>query len=181
LRQKISYDKNDNIAKSQNNILVRQLYSLPKQQVVKHTIFTQNLTGIAMEKRILVVDDEKMIRDMLEKALNREGYTVVCTESGEEALAILNDQKIFVMFLDLKLPGMNGLELCSQIRDANPMVIAYAITGFASDFELADCRDAGFEDYFTKPVDLKTLFGAAEDAFDKVKRWQTKHVAKENT
>jgi CheY-like chemotaxis protein len=181
LRQKKSYGKNDNIVKSQNNILVRQLYSLPKQQVVKHIILTRNLTGIAMEKRILVVDDEKMIRDMLEKALNREGYTVVCAESGEEALAILNDQKIFVMFLDLKLPGMNGLELCSQIRDANPMVIAYAITGFASDFELADCRDAGFEDYFTKPVDLKTLFGAAEDAFDKVKRWQAKHVAKENT
>jgi len=134
-----------------------------------------------MEKRILVVDDEKMIRDMLEKALSREGYSVVCVESGEEALAILEGQKIFVMFLDLKLPGMNGLELCSQIRDANPMAIAYAITGFASHFELADCREAGFEDYFTKPVDLKTLFKAAEDAFEKVKRWQKEQVAKENS
>ena len=67
-----------------------------------------------MEKKILVVDDEKMIRDMLEKAMNREGYSVVCAESGEEALEILKDKKIFVMFLDLKLPGMNGLELCRQ-------------------------------------------------------------------
>lgn len=126
-----------------------------------------------MEKIILVVDDEKMIRDMLEKAMNREGYSVVCAESGEEALEILKDKKIFVMFLDLKLPGMNGLELCRQIRDITPMSIAYAITGFASHFELEDCRDAGFEDYFTKPVDLKTLFKAAEDGFEKIRRWQS--------
>lgn len=128
-----------------------------------------------MEKQILVVDDEKMIRDMLEKAMSREGYTVICTESGEEALGILDDKKIFVMFLDLKLPGMNGLELCRQIRDINPMAIAYAITGYASHFELEDCRDAGFEDYFTKPVDLKTLFKAAADGFEKIKRWQSRH------
>lgn len=128
-----------------------------------------------MEKQILVVDDEKMIRDMLEKAMGREGFTVICAESGEEALGILDDKKIFVMFLDLKLPGMNGLELCRQIRDINPMAIAYAITGYASHFELEDCRDAGFEDYFTKPVDLKTLFKAAEDGFEKIKRWQSRH------
>lgn len=133
-----------------------------------------------MENRILVVDDEKMIRDMMEKALGRKGYSVVCAESGEEALDILDSQTIYVMFLDLKLPGMNGLELCSRIRNTNPMVIAYAITGFASTFELADCRDVGFEDYFTKPVDLKTIFKAAEDAFDKIERWQNRQAEEES-
>jgi CheY-like chemotaxis protein len=129
-----------------------------------------------MNRKILVVDDEKMIRDMLEKALGREGYTVICAENGEEALQILEKEQIFVMFLDLKLPGMNGLELCSHIRENFPMAVVYAITGYMSHFELSDCRKVGFDDYFTKPVDLKTLFKAAGDAFDKISRWKSKHA-----
>lgn len=125
-----------------------------------------------MEKKILIVDDEKMIRTMLEKAFSREGYTVYSAESAEEALEILDNETIYVCFLDLKLPGMNGLELCRAIRSKEPMAIAFAVTGYASMFELADCRSAGFEDYFTKPVNLKTLFKSASDAFDKIVRWE---------
>lgn len=125
-----------------------------------------------MEQKLLIVDDEKMIRDMLEKAFMREGYAVLTAESAEDALSLLEKEKIKVMFLDLKLPGMNGMELCRLIRNENPMAIIYAVTGYASLFELSDCRDVGFEDYFTKPVDLKTLFKAASDAFDKIERWE---------
>lgn len=124
-----------------------------------------------MKKKMIVVDDEKMIRNMLEAAMTREGYEVVCAESAEEALEILQTFKAQVMFLDLKLPGMNGMELCKIIRELYPMSISYAITGYASHFELSDCRKVGFEDYFTKPVDLKTLFKAATDAYEKIQRW----------
>lgn len=124
-----------------------------------------------MEREILVVDDERMIRSMLEKAFSRKGYTVSSAESAEDALAILKEKPIKVLFLDLKLPGMNGLDLCSTARKQDPMIIAYAVSGYASLFELSDCRAAGFEDYFTKPVNLKTLFKAAADAFEKVARW----------
>lgn len=124
-----------------------------------------------MNKKILVVDDEKIIRSMLEKALTREGYDVICAESGEEAIDILNHESIHVIFLDLKLPGMNGLELCRNIRSKYPISILYAITGYASNFDLTDSREAGFEDYFTKPVDLKTIFQAAAEAFEKISRW----------
>jgi len=125
-----------------------------------------------MKQEILVVDDEKMIRDMLRKALTREGYEVHCAGDAEEALEILARKSIYVMFLDLKLPGMNGLELCRKIRDANPMSVIYAITGYAANFELPDCREVGFEDYFTKPVDLETLFKATSNGFQKVSRWE---------
>lgn len=127
-----------------------------------------------MNNKILVVDDEKMIRSMLEKALSRKGYNVICAESGEEALEVLNSEVIHVIFLDLKLPGINGLELCRKIRDEYPLSILYAITGYASNFDLSDSREAGFEDYFTKPVDLKTIFRAAEEAFEKITRWTQK-------
>jgi len=124
------------------------------------------------DRRILVVDDEHMIRDMLDKAFTREGYVVTTAESAEAALEILKETPFRVMFLDLNLPGMNGVELCRRIRQQRPMAIAYAITGYARMFEVFDCRDAGFEDYFTKPIDLKTLYAAAHDAFSKLDRWE---------
>jgi DNA-binding response OmpR family regulator len=124
------------------------------------------------EKKILVVDDEVHIRDMLGKAFSKAGYTVRLAESAEETLDILKDDKIQVMFLDLKLPGMNGLKLCRKIRKEFPIAIIHAITGYASLFELADCREAGFDDYFIKPVDLEVLFKAAQDAFEKIDRWK---------
>ena len=125
-----------------------------------------------MENKILVVDDEKAICDMLERAFTKAGYTVRCAGSGEEAVGVLKQENIQVMFLDLKLPEMSGVDLCRQIRKDKPIAIIYAITGYTSLFELADCREVGFDDYFTKPVELKVLLKAAEDAFEKLDRWK---------
>lgn len=119
-------------------------------------------------KTILVVDDEESIRDILEKAFGRAGYMVRSAASAEEALDILGQENIQVMFLDLNLPEMNGVELCNQIRKNSPIAVIYAITGYALPFELADCREVGFDDYFVKPVKLKILLKAAQDAFEKL-------------
>ena len=124
------------------------------------------------EERILVVDDEKQIRDMYSQAFTRAGYEVTTAESAEEALEIFKREQFWVLFLDLNLPGMNGVDLCREIRKQYPMSIAYAVTGYASLFELSDCRDAGFEDYFTKPASLSDLLEAAEHAFKKLARWK---------
>ncbi len=124
------------------------------------------------EKRILVVDDEKQIRDMYSQAFARAGYEVTTAESAEDALEIFKKEQFWVLFLDLNLPGMNGVELCREIRKQYPMAIPYAVTGYASLFELSDCRDAGFEDYFTKPASLSDLVEAAEHAFKKLARWK---------
>ncbi len=124
------------------------------------------------EKKILVVDDEQQIRDMYSQAFSRAGYTVQTADSAEEALAILEHERYWVMFLDLNLPGMNGVDLCRQIRKDWSIAICYAVTGYASLFELSDCREAGFEDYFTKPTSLAELLDAADHAFKKLARWK---------
>lgn len=124
-----------------------------------------------MQYRILVVDDEEPIRKMLATAFAEIGFTVVLAGSAEEALEILKKERIQVMFLDLKLPNMNGLELCRQIRKDYPIACVFAMTAWTSLFELVNCRDAGFDDYFTKPVDLEMLFKTARDAFEKIERW----------
>ena len=125
------------------------------------------------EKKILVVDDDRPILKLLSKVFTKGGYKVLTAESAADALTILEKESIPVMFLDLNMPEMNGIELCKKITEQKPMAIIYAITGFASLFELSECREAGFEDYFKKPVNVSTLLKKAESAFEKVKRWKT--------
>ncbi|NTV12618.1 MAG: response regulator transcription factor [Desulfobulbaceae bacterium] len=125
-------------------------------------------------KKILIVDDEKDIRDVLAEVFSYHGYEPICAGDAEDALKLLTPD-IQVMFLDLKLPGkMDGLALCRQIRMQIPAACIFAMTGYATLFELADCRAAGFDDYFTKPTKLELLLMATRQGFDKVKRWQKK-------
>lgn len=126
------------------------------------------------EKKILIVDDEKAILNLLKQAFSRAGFEVTPAESAEEALKVLEQEEIYVMFLDLNLPEMNGIELCRRIKKDKPMAIVFAVTGYASLFELVDCREAGFEDYFKKPADIKTLVKVANDAFERLERWKRK-------
>ena len=130
------------------------------------------------EKKILIVDDEPYTREMLKDAFEIEQYIVLTAESGEEALNILKKETIHVMFLDLKLQGMSGVELCREVRKNIPVAIIYAITGFASFFQIEDCLGAGFNDYFIKPVSLDVLFKAAGEAFEKLERWDKQHAVK---
>ena len=125
-----------------------------------------------MDNKILVVDDEEAIRDMLTRAFQRNGYIVQCAESAERALEVLKEENIHVLFLDLKLPQMNGVELCKEIRKDKPIAVIYAITGYSSLFELTDCLEAGFDDYFTKPFELDVILKAAWDAFERIDRWK---------
>ncbi len=124
------------------------------------------------KKTILVVDDETTILNMFELAFTQKGYDVKIAASAEEALELLKTEKILVMFLDLNLPAMNGIDLCRAIKNQMPMAILYALTGYASLFELSDCRDAGFDDYYKKPVSIAQLLRAAENAFEKIERWK---------
>jgi CheY-like chemotaxis protein len=125
-----------------------------------------------MNRKMLVVDDERSIRDLFEAAFSDAGYEVHLAENGTEALDILNRHEIELIFLDLKLFGMNGIELCRQIRRTRPIAIINAITGWSGLFEIEECREAGFDDYFQKPVSLDILFKAVSDAFEKLDRWK---------
>lgn len=121
--------------------------------------------------KILIVDDEESIRNLFVDFFAEDNYEIVTAGSAEEALTLLAKENIRVMFFDLKLPGVDGLELCKRVRKFHPLAIIHAMTGYNSLFELVDCRHAGFDDYFTKPLKLPLLYRATTDAFDKLKRW----------
>ena len=128
-----------------------------------------------IEKKVLVVDDEEIIRDLLQEALNQAGYDVRLAGSAEEGMDILRKESIMVMFLDLNLPEMNGVELCKRIRKENKIAIIYALTGYSNLFGLIECRHAGFDDFFTKPANLEIIMKAAQEAFEKIERWEVKN------
>ncbi|HUH67106.1 MAG TPA: response regulator [Syntrophales bacterium] len=123
-------------------------------------------------KKILVVDDEVNILNMLRESFSRAGYTVFTAASAEEALKILKNESVLVMFLDLKLPSMSGIDLCKRIRKENQICIIHAFTGYSNIYGLLECRAAGFDDFFVKPVKTNLLLKAAQEAFDKLERWE---------
>jgi len=125
-----------------------------------------------VEKRIICVDDDEQIRVMYEQVFSRTGYTVETVESAEAALDLIKKKSFGLAFLDIKLPGMSGIELCREIRKSWPLVTPVAVTGYVTMYELTECRDAGFEDYFIKPVNLEDLLSVASFSFNRLERWR---------
>lgn len=120
-----------------------------------------------VEKMILIIDDEKMICEMIGDAFRNNGYEVKTALSAEEGLEILESEDIPVIFLDLNLPGMTGIEMCRHLRQNGAQNVIYAVTGYSSIYGVQECKKAGFNDFFAKPVKLEVLFKAAEEAFRK--------------
>ena len=119
------------------------------------------------DKKVLIVDDELAIRELLAKTVKISGYQPVTAGSGEEALELLRQHEIPVMFIDLKLPGISGMELCRRIRRDMPKAQLFAMTGFRDEFEQLNCLKAGFNDYFFKPFDLRLILQVTAKAFEK--------------
>lgn len=121
---------------------------------------------------MLIVDDEVTVREIFKDFFGASGYRVLTAEGADNAIEILNDAEVDVIFLDLRLFGTNGLELGRRIRKEKPLAILFAITGWAGLFEVEECREAGFDDFFIKPVEFDMLQKAVEDAFERVERWR---------
>lgn len=130
-----------------------------------------------MKEKILIVDDEQTMREMMQEVLDNGRYEVFLAEGAEDALSIAKNEDLACVFLDLKLFGMNGIELCRAIRQLRPLSILYAMTGWSGLFEVEECREAGFDDYFPKPLQIETIFKAVDDAIDKRKRWKSIRTA----
>ena len=103
--------------------------------------------------RILIVDDEFSVRHSLTAWFEDEGYTVDVASSGKEALAKLAESKWDIFFLDLKMPGMSGLELQKKIREIQPDCTIVIITAFASVESAVEAMQNGAYDYLSKPFD----------------------------
>ncbi|WP_346897455.1 response regulator transcription factor [Clostridium sp. UBA7503] len=103
-----------------------------------------------MSKNILVVDDEKDIRDLLEITLKNEGYTVFKAICGEDALDILDKEEIHLIVLDIMMPGMDGLQVCRLVREKHNIPILM-LSAKVEDMDKVQGIMTGADDYVCKP------------------------------
>jgi len=108
-------------------------------------------------KRILIADDEESMRWVLSKALNKQGYQVDLASSGQEALQLSRKQSYQLAVLDIKMPGMSGLDLLSRLQEESPATLVVIMTAESSMKNAIEAMKRGAYDYITKPFDLEAL------------------------
>ena len=111
---------------------------------------------MSIKHKILVVDDERSITDMLSLQFMSEGYLVLAANNAEQALKRLSDMPDIIL-LDINMPGMNGLELCSLIREHISCPILF-LTARVLEQDKVNGLMVGGDDYITKPFSMKELF-----------------------
>jgi two-component system response regulator MprA len=108
--------------------------------------------------RILVVDDERAVRESLRRALELEGYEIDLAESGSDALDLLHDgEQPDAVVLDVLMPGVDGLEVCKRLRREGSRLPVLMLTARAEVENRVAGLDAGADDYVTKPFALEEL------------------------
>jgi len=123
------------------------------------------MTGESVRPRLLLVDDEEDFLLSLGRRLELRGLPTLTATNGPDALGILNDNPVDVVVLDVRMPGMDGIEVLRRIKERHPRIEVVMLTGHA-DLETAlEGMRFGFFDYLTKPVQLPQLVEKIEDAF----------------
>ena len=116
---------------------------------------------------LLVVDDEEAIRSAVRKYLSQQGYEVAVAATGEEALGLLQRQKITGILLDVNRPGTNGIDLVPRIMELEPTVAILMLTAVNDATSAALCMQRGAFDYLIKPIDLSHLGRAIGRALER--------------
>jgi DNA-binding response OmpR family regulator len=109
-----------------------------------------------MPEQILVVDDSKLVTDIVKMRLSMYGYEVRLAHTGEEALAAIAKEVPDLLVLDVHMPGIDGYEVCRRLRD-NPALDALRIIMLTSSEDKLAAFEAGVDDYLNKDVDLLNL------------------------
>ncbi len=107
--------------------------------------------------RILVADDEESMRWVLSKALRKKGYSVDLAADGNQALSQVREQSYDLVIVDIKMPGMGGLEFLDKGRELRPDLLVVVMTAEASMKNAVEAMKRGAYDYITKPFDLEVI------------------------
>ncbi|MBW1758888.1 MAG: response regulator [Deltaproteobacteria bacterium] len=126
---------------------------------------------------ILFVDDEIGFVETMSKRLTKRDFTIIPAHSGEEALEQLEKHRgIEVVLLDVKMPGMDGIETLGKIKSKYPLAEVIMLTGHATVESAIDGMKLGAFDYLMKPCDMDQLVGKVTEAASKKKRHEDKII-----
>jgi two-component system, cell cycle response regulator DivK len=107
--------------------------------------------------KILLVEDNEMNRDMLARRLQRRGYAVVCALDGLQAVTMAESEAPDLILMDMSLPALDGWEATRRIKAANKAIPIIALTAHAMASDEQRAKEAGCDDFDTKPVELPRL------------------------
>ena len=116
---------------------------------------------------VLLVDDELEFLETLVKRLTKRGLNISTAKSGEDALKIIGGKGIDVAVLDVRMPGMDGIQTLREIKKIDPLMEVIMLTGHASVEVAIQGMELGAFDYLMKPADIDELFYKLQDAFKK--------------
>jgi DNA-binding response OmpR family regulator len=117
-----------------------------------------------MTEKILVVDDEQEIRNLLDHFLRDQGYEVVLASDGNQALKLAAEENPQVIILDIKMPGLDGLEVCKLLKDKEEtrLIPVIVITGFEDN--KMEALNRGADDFVNKPFDMAEIASRVKSA-----------------
>ncbi len=131
------------------------------------------------QARILLVDDQPDVLDMMKEILDREGYETVAVGSGKEAMQLTN-QSFDLLLADIVMPHMGGLELFQEFRKVSPDTVPMLTTGHADARTAKEALELGVYDYIVKPCDRAKLCSAITKALDRKKHTNMSPLLKES-
>ncbi len=113
-----------------------------------------------MKNTILIIEDDQRLATLLKTGIEEAGYDALLAYDGEMALKLLNNnngEEINLIISDIVLPGMNGIDLCKQIKAGKPDILILMLTALGTTDDKLEGFDAGADDYMTKPFDFREL------------------------
>ena len=111
-------------------------------------------------KSMLLVDDDEFLRERMSRAMTSRGYSVRTASNGDEALGLLSEHSFEFAVVDLKMPGMSGLELLKELKRQSPETRVVMLTGYGSIANTVEAMREGAENYVTKPADADQVLEA---------------------
>jgi CheY-like chemotaxis protein len=113
-------------------------------------------------RKVLVVDDDPVVGKSFDRVLSGKGYAVITARNGEEALDKLRNEAYDVVFTDIKMPGMNGLEVAERVKASQPWLPVVIVTGYGTDANEARAKAAGVSSFLRKPLSPEVIEDTAE-------------------
>jgi two-component system, NtrC family, response regulator PilR len=114
---------------------------------------------------VLIVDDEQMMRMLLEKILVRDGYHVLTAEDGAEALTIMEKEQVSIVLSDIKMPRLDGFGLLKEIKSKYPKTGVVMMTAYGDSYTVKDALLLGADEYITKPFKSYEISLVVERAY----------------
>ena len=121
---------------------------------------------MSSHERILVVDDEEQMRDLLAKVLERKGFQASVCGDGTEALAFLEKEPVDLVVTDVRMPGLGGMEALRAVKELNPDIVVIIMTAFGSIDQAVQAVKEGAYDYINKPFKIDEMLLTIEKALD---------------